>query len=80
MDIERHIAQRPQEIPAACAAPEWRRGKPRQDIAQGEVALALANAVALAQPFDVDYGFTHFSNQAIPCQFSNNIGDRVSMC
>jgi hypothetical protein len=44
-----------------CARPPERsRRHARENVAQSDVALALAHAIALSQPFGVNYGVGHF--------------------
>ena len=69
--VEGHIAQRPDKILgfARATALEGRGEGARDYIAQGEVALAFADAIAFAQSFHVDDGFSHFSRPRPPWSF-----------
>src|SRR5277367_105526 len=61
LHVERDVAQRPEKIFgfARAIAPEGRSEGARDYIAQREIALAFADAVALAEAFDVNDGFSH---------------------
>src|ERR1700733_7970141 len=60
-NIKRHLAQRPEVVArgAPQSAAKWRREGAGKHIAQCTVALALADAIAFAKPFSVDYRLGH---------------------